>query len=104
MSNALAIAAVSAVLQGLLGEWLGGRDLETSLGRIPVNVDYVAAVDPQTLKPVDVVTGPTLFAAAARVGTTRLIDNVLVEPPAEPAPRPSTPATSEADPHSPRTM
>lgn len=75
-----------------------------SLGRIPVNVDYVAAVDPQTLKPVDVVTGPTLFAAAARVGTTRLIDNVLVEPPAEPAPRPSTPATSEADPHSPRTM
>ena len=59
-----------------------------NLGRIPVNVDYVAAVDPQTLKPVDVVTGPTLFAAAARVGATRLIDNVLVEPPAEPAPRP----------------
>ena len=67
-----------------------------NLGRIPVNVDYVAAVDPQTLKPVDVVSGPTLFAAAARVGTTRLIDNVLVEPPPEAAPRPSAPRTTDA--------
>ena len=51
-----------------------------NLGRIPVSVDYVAAVDPITLKPVETVAGPTVLATAARVGTTRLIDNVIVEP------------------------
>jgi pantoate--beta-alanine ligase len=52
-----------------------------SLGRIPVSIDYVAAVDPITLKPVESITGPTVLATAARVGMTRLIDNVIVEPP-----------------------
>jgi pantoate--beta-alanine ligase len=50
------------------------------LGRIPVSIDYVAAVDPQTLKPVEVVTGPTVLAVACRVGNTRLIDNLIVSP------------------------
>jgi pantoate--beta-alanine ligase len=53
-----------------------------NLGRIPVSIDYVAAVDPLTLKPVETINGPTVLAVAARVGMTRLIDNVLVEPPA----------------------
>jgi pantoate--beta-alanine ligase len=53
-----------------------------NLGRIPVSIDYVAAVDPLTLKPVETIAGPTVLAVAARVGTTRLIDNVVVEPPA----------------------
>jgi pantoate--beta-alanine ligase len=43
-----------------------------------LSIDYVAAVDPQTLKPVDTVTGPTVLAIAARVGHTRLIDNVII--------------------------
>lgn len=51
-----------------------------NLGRVPVSVDYVAAVDPLTLRPVDAINGPTVLAIAARVGTTRLIDNVIVEP------------------------
>ena len=51
-----------------------------TLGRVPVNIDYVAAVDPLTLKPVDVIAGPTVLAIAAHVGNTRLIDNVVVEP------------------------
>jgi pantoate--beta-alanine ligase len=51
-----------------------------TLGRIPVSVDYVAAVDPLTLKPVDILEGPTVLAIAARVGRTRLIDNVIVQP------------------------
>lgn len=46
-----------------------------------VNIDYVAAVDPETLKPVEKIEGPTLLAIAARVGNTRLIDNTLVTPP-----------------------
>jgi pantoate--beta-alanine ligase len=50
------------------------------LGRIPVSVDYVAAIDPLTLKPVDILAGPTVLAIAARVGRTRLIDNVIVQP------------------------
>ena len=43
-----------------------------------LHIDYVAAVDSATLRPVDVVNGPTLLAIAARVGNTRLIDNVIV--------------------------
>ena len=50
------------------------------LGRIPVSIDYIAAVDPITLKHVDAITGPTVLAIAARVGKTRLIDNIVVTP------------------------
>lgn len=48
------------------------------LGRVPMSIDYVAAVDPVTLKPVELVQGLTVLAIAARVGTTRLIDNLIV--------------------------
>ena len=41
-------------------------------------IDYIAAVDPVTLKPVDTVTGPTVLAGAVRLGGTRLIDNVII--------------------------
>ncbi|MGB7159909.1 MAG: pantoate--beta-alanine ligase [Tepidisphaeraceae bacterium] len=51
-----------------------------TLGRVPVSIDYVAAVDPATLKNVETVTGKTVLAIAARVGATRLIDNVVIEP------------------------
>jgi pantoate--beta-alanine ligase len=51
-----------------------------NLGRIHVSIDYVAAVDPITLKHVDFLNGPTLLAIAARVGNTRLIDNIVVTP------------------------
>ena len=43
-----------------------------------LSIDYVAAVDVYTLKPVEVITAPTVLAIAARVGSTRLIDNVIV--------------------------
>ena len=45
-----------------------------------LSIDYIAAVDPETLKPVEVIAGPTVLAIAARVGATRLIDNMLVKP------------------------
>lgn len=45
-----------------------------------LSIDYVAAVDPITLKTVEVMTGPTVLAIAVRVGATRLIDNVVVTP------------------------
>ena len=51
-----------------------------NLGKIPVSIDYVAAVDPLTLKPADLLDRPIVLAIAARVGLTRLIDNVVVKP------------------------
>ena len=45
-----------------------------------VTPDYLVLVDPATLHDVpDDFTGEALLAVAARVGTTRLIDNVTVE-------------------------
>jgi pantoate--beta-alanine ligase len=51
-----------------------------SQGRVPLAVDYVAAVDAETLKNVEVISKPAVLALAARVGATRLIDNVILEP------------------------
>ena len=45
-----------------------------------VRVDYFAIVDPDTLDPVGQITRQTLAAVAAFVGTTRLIDNTLLDP------------------------
>lgn len=42
--------------------------------------EYVALVDATTLEPVSAAAGPTLVAVAARVGQTRLIDNILLNP------------------------
>ena len=42
-------------------------------------IDYVAVVDPLTLKNLDVVKGPAVLAIAARVGNTRLIDNIVIQ-------------------------
>jgi pantoate--beta-alanine ligase len=44
-----------------------------------VRLDYFAIVNPETLDPVEDVSGGALVAVAAYVGTTRLIDNVVIE-------------------------
>jgi len=44
-----------------------------------VMVEYVEAVDPETLEPVKGIDTRTLIAVAARVGKARLIDNIIVE-------------------------
>lgn len=43
-------------------------------------VEYFELVDPDTLEPVTTVEKPTLAVVAARVGATRLIDNLLLDP------------------------
>jgi pantoate--beta-alanine ligase len=43
-------------------------------------IDYVALVDPNTLQPVEQITGPTLAALAVKIENTRLIDNCLLDP------------------------
>ena len=45
-----------------------------------VRLDYFEIVDPSTLDPAPKLTGPALVAVAAVVGTTRLIDNILLQP------------------------
>ncbi len=60
------VAAITATMVAVL----------TSRG--PVEIDYAALVDPATLQPVTRAAAPVLVALAVRVGTTRLIDNLLV--------------------------
>jgi pantoate--beta-alanine ligase len=43
-----------------------------------ITVEYVEAVDPLSLAPLEQVTGDTLLAVAARIGRTRLIDNIIL--------------------------
>lgn len=45
----------------------------------PCTIDYIEVVDARTLDPKTVVTGRCLIALAVRIGSTRLIDNVLVD-------------------------
>lgn len=46
----------------------------------PAKVDYVSALDPETLQQVEEISGQVLFALAVRFGRARLIDNRLIEP------------------------
>ncbi len=58
-----------------LESWMRHRIEQGSLAK----VDYVVAVDPETLEPKEPAMLPLLLAAAVFFGTTRLIDNLLVE-------------------------
>ena len=53
--------------------------MRDTLGQEPeVTVEYIAVVDPETLAPVKTVDGRTIVALAARIGSTRLIDNIVL--------------------------
>jgi len=43
-----------------------------------IELEYVAFVDPVTFAPVSSIDGPVLVAIAGRVGSTRLIDNIVI--------------------------
>lgn len=43
-----------------------------------VQVEYIEALDAKTLEPVERIDGPVVVAIAARVGNTRLIDNIVL--------------------------
>jgi pantoate--beta-alanine ligase len=51
---------------------------ETFAAEPEVRIDYIALVDWSTLLPVDTAAPGTLFAVAATVGSTRLIDNTVL--------------------------
>ncbi len=43
-----------------------------------IRIDYITIVDRSTLEPVEIAVPGTLFAVAAWVGSTRLIDNIIL--------------------------
>ena len=74
-------------LQCLEKEFRAGQRMASQLseaGRVviarepQVRLDYFEIVDPDTLEPVDRIVQPTLVAVAAYVGSTRLLDNVVL--------------------------
>lgn len=50
------------------------------LRAVEAEVDYVALVDPDTWEDLPTLTGAGLMLVAARIGTTRLIDNAVITP------------------------
>jgi pantoate--beta-alanine ligase len=46
-----------------------------------VELEYVRVVDPDTFQPVATLAGPIVLPVAARVGTTRLLDNLRINVP-----------------------
>jgi pantoate--beta-alanine ligase len=71
------VAAGERDIVPALGE---GATILAEAGIVP---EYFVAVSADTLEPVDEVKGETLVAIAARLADVRLIDNVLLSPPAE---------------------
>ncbi len=44
-----------------------------------INIEYINIVDAETIQPIDRIAGKVLVAVAAKIGQTRLIDNILVD-------------------------
>lgn len=83
-TNALAL---SRGLRAARDAWQGGERSAAVLKRIVqsslraaagIRAEYIAVVEPEKLRPVTVAPAGTILAVAARVGTTRLIDNVIL--------------------------
>jgi len=73
--RAMAAAYAGGVRSGPELDSVGRGVLE---GEPAVRVDYLAVVDPHTLEPVDEAGPESVAMVAARVGNTRLIDNVVL--------------------------
>jgi pantoate--beta-alanine ligase len=81
LSRGLAACAQQALALDSLDAGLAAARLE--LAAAAIEPEYLEARDAETLEPVEGLTGrPVLVAVAARVGGARLIDNVVIEPPA----------------------
>ncbi len=79
--------SLSRGLRSAEAAWRGGERsaaaleavVRASLGAAPgVRAEYIAVVEPERLRPVESAAAGTIIAIAARVGRTRLIDNVIL--------------------------
>jgi pantoate--beta-alanine ligase len=64
----------------------GQRDANTLIDKMRAivehdrgQIDYISIVDPETLEPLKTVTDRALIALAVHIGSTRLIDNILID-------------------------
>lgn len=56
------------------------REIRAVLSEQPdIKIDYIEIVELENLQPVEKIDGPVLVAIAAFVGTTRLIDNIIID-------------------------
>ena len=78
LSRALATAVEAFRAGERGGTALSGRARRVLEAEPGVAIDYVACVAPDTVEPVEAVDGTSVLALAARVGGTRLIDNVVL--------------------------
>jgi pantoate--beta-alanine ligase len=77
LANALE-AAEDAVARGERDAAAIAAAGRAAMARLGVEPEYVALVHPDDLLPVERIDGDVLVAVAARVGTTRLIDNTIL--------------------------
>ncbi len=80
LPKALATAAQS-IARGLQPVWLAKSVVEDELQLAGFRIDYIDVVDAEMLVPIEALTDrPARILVAARIGTTRLIDNMAVTP------------------------
>ncbi len=86
-ADRLAALSLSRALRAADLAWRGGEAealrlhsimMEQFHMSVGVTVDYIAIVDPETLRPVPRADRGTIIALAARVGRTRLLDNHIL--------------------------
>jgi len=80
LSKSLHLAAEMVALGERRAAAVAARMQETILSAGPAQIDYVALADPETLEPVETIRGRTVALLAVKIGSTRLIDNMLLEP------------------------
>jgi pantoate--beta-alanine ligase len=86
-ADALCLIRALETARGMVanGERSAAKIVDAAEARISATpgtrIDYIALCDPETLDNVTVVRGPTLMALAVTVGQTRLIDNMILDPP-----------------------
>lgn len=83
-----ALRAAERLVQG--GE-RDAREIERTMTGVvergqPDSIDYISVVDAESLQPITRIERDALAAIALRIGPTRLIDNVVLRPPAAPGP------------------
>ena len=78
LSRALELAAAEHAAGELNCEMLRRKMLAEIAAAGGVDVEYIAFLRDGTVEPVEAISGPTTIAIAARVGRTRLIDNVRI--------------------------
>lgn len=77
-------AGVAAIRKGVKdGARIQSRMTETLREHSDAAIDYLAVCDPQTLEPLTAVSPQAVLLGAIRIGTVRLIDNVLASVPAK---------------------